>query len=176
MRTLLITTAAAITVIAAAAIASATPGEGVLGADVLARSAFGGDVRLVTHAPGCHNRRVAFADRRRCHHSTTRTVRAADFAVQQVTIAPRGATGWHTHAGPAIVLVKSGEFTLYDGRGCKGATFKAGQSFVDKGFGHVHIGRNEGSSNVELYVVYITPAGGPLRIDAARPAASTCAF
>jgi len=109
-----------------------------------------------------------------------RKIPSADFAVQQVTIAPGGATGWHTHPGPAFVLVKSGEFTLYDedDPGCTGTVFKAGQSFVDEGFGHVHIGRNTGAANLELYVVYLAPApaGQPVRVDAAKPATSTCTF
>jgi quercetin dioxygenase-like cupin family protein len=107
-----------------------------------------------------------------------RKIASADFAVQQVTIAPGGTTGWHTHPGPAIVLVKSGEFTLYDGddKGCRGTTYKAGQSFVDAGFGHVHIGRNEGASNLELYVVFLVPApaGQPTRIDV--PVPGNCSF
>ena len=107
-----------------------------------------------------------------------RKVAGAEFAVQQVTIAPGGTTGWHTHPGPALVLVKSGEFTLYDGddKDCHGTTYKAGQSFVDAGFGHVHVGRNEGASNVEFYVVYLAPApaGQPLRIDAPSP--GNCSF
>lgn len=107
-----------------------------------------------------------------------RRVPAADFAVQQVTLGPGGATGWHTHAGPALVLVRSGEFTLYgSATGCTATTYKAGQSFVDAGFGNVHIGRNEApAGNVELYVVYLTPAGAGVRIDAPKPAASTCNF
>jgi len=40
---------------------------------------------------------------------------AADSVVQQITFAPGGQSGWHTHPGPVIVLVKSGTFTLYDG-------------------------------------------------------------
>ena len=107
----------------------------------------------------------------------SRKVPAADFAVQQVTLAPGGATGWHTHAGPALVLVRTGDFTLYNAEaGCRGTTYKAGQSFVDAGFGNVHIGRNEGPANVELYVVYLTPAGAGVRIDAPKPAVSTCSF
>ena len=107
-----------------------------------------------------------------------RRVPAADFAVQLVTLAPGGATGWHTHPGPALVLVRSGEFTLYSAAaGCQPTTYKAGQSFVDAGFGNVHIGRNEApAGNVELYVVYLAPAGAGVRIDAPKPAASTCSF
>ena len=107
-----------------------------------------------------------------------RKVAAADFAVQQVTLAPGGATGWHTHPGPALVLVRTGEFTLYNAEaGCTPTTYKAGQSFVDAGFGNVHIGRNEApAGNVELYVVYLAPAGAGVRIDAPKPAASSCNF
>jgi len=106
-----------------------------------------------------------------------RRVPAADFAVQLVTLAPGGATGWHTHPGPALVLVRSGDFTLYSAEaGCRATTYKAGQSFVDAGFGNVHIGRNESPTNVELYVVYLAPAGAGVRIDAPKPAASTCGF
>jgi len=109
-----------------------------------------------------------------------RKIASADFAVQQVVIAPGGATGWHSHPGPAFVLIKSGEFTLYDESdpSCRGTVYRAGQSFVDDGFGHVHIGRNEGAANAELYVVYIAPApaGQAVRIDAAKPATSTCSF
>ena len=103
---------------------------------------------------------------------------AADFAVQQVVLGPGGTTGWHTHPGPALVLVRSGEFTLYSSEaGCTPTTYKAGQSFVDAGFGNVHIGRNEApAGNVELYVVYLAPAGAGVRIDAPKPMASTCAF
>jgi len=110
----------------------------------------------------------------------SRRIVAADFAVQQITIAPFGMTGWHTHPGPALVLVKSGEFTVYEGRdsSCRGTVYKAGQSFVDRGFGNVHLGRNEGNGNVELWVMYLAPApaGQAVRIDAAKPAGSSCNF
>jgi quercetin dioxygenase-like cupin family protein len=107
-----------------------------------------------------------------------RKIAAAEIMVQQITVAPGGVTGWHTHPGPGFVLVKSGELTVYDADSatCTGTTYKAGQSLVDTGFGHVHIGRNEGSSNLELYVVFLlpAPAGQPFRIDAPKPA--TCSF
>ena len=107
-----------------------------------------------------------------------RVVTAADFTVQQITLAPGGATGWHTHPGPALVLVRSGAITLYNATaGCSGTTYRAGQSFVDKGFGNVHIARNEApAGNVDLYVLYLTPAGAGVRIDTPTPTASTCGF
>jgi quercetin dioxygenase-like cupin family protein len=94
-----------------------------------------------------------------------------------VTIAPGGTTGWHTHPGPAVVVIKSGSFTLYDGDDptCTGGVYSAGQVFIDPGRGHVHIGRNEGSQNVELYVTFLdVPVGESPRIDAAAP--GNCPF
>ena len=77
----------------AATIALATPGSGILGGPVLARGTLEGQFKLKLH-----------------DSSNT-----GDVVVQQVLIAPGGSTGWHTHPGPALVLVKSGEFTLYEG-------------------------------------------------------------
>ena len=96
-----------------------------------------------------------------------------------MTIAPGGSTGWHSHPGPAVVIVKSGSLTLYDGddRRCIGTAYTAnpatpavGKVFIDEGRGHVHIGRNEGSTNTELYVTYLdVPVGAAPRIDVPRP-------
>jgi quercetin dioxygenase-like cupin family protein len=139
-----------------AGIAFATPGGGIVAAPVIARATVDAD-----------NFKL------KLHDSSN----PADVAIQQVTIAPGGFTGWHTHPGPAVVLVKSGEFTLYqaDDRSCTGTTYRTGQSFVDAGYGNVHIGRNEGATNVELWVAYLdVPVGGAFRIDA--PAPGNCPF
>jgi quercetin dioxygenase-like cupin family protein len=40
---------------------------------------------------------------------------AQETVMQQVVLAPVGYTGWHTHPGPVLVLVKSGALTLYSG-------------------------------------------------------------
>jgi len=136
----------------AAGSALATPGSGTASA-VLARGTLDGHVKLKVR-----------------HHRS-------DVVVQQVTIAPGGTTGWHTHPGPAVVVVKAGSFTLYDGddRTCTGKTYSAGQVFIDPGRGHVHIGRNQGSDNVELNVTFLdVPVGGEARIDA--PAPGNCPF
>ncbi|MGZ8782700.1 MAG: hypothetical protein ACXWZB_04295 [Gaiellaceae bacterium] len=194
----------------ATAIALATPGAGVLGAPILARAAFGGDVilhskpreatglawrgrdwkaaelpeflRMLRDQGNVSDLGAWVGDHPAAASAfglpAARKVPAADFAVQQVTLGPGGTTGWHTHAGPALVLVRAGEFTLYNAEaGCRPTTYTSGQSFVDAGFGNVHIGRNEApAGNVELYVVYLTPAGAGVRIDAPKPAASTCGF
>ena len=40
---------------------------------------------------------------------------ATDVYVVENKIAPGGTFGWHSHPGPSIVVVKSGELTLYRG-------------------------------------------------------------
>jgi quercetin dioxygenase-like cupin family protein len=137
-------------------IAIATPGSGIVAAPVIARATVDAD-----------QFKLKLRD----------SSKPADAAIQQVTIAPGGQTGWHTHPGPAVVLVKSGEFTLYqaDDPSCTGRTYRAGQSFVDAGYGNVHIGRNEGTTNLELWVAYLdVPVGGAFRID--EPAPVNCPF
>ena len=45
---------------------------------------------------------------------------------------------------------------------------------IDPGDGHVHLLRNEGTTNLVTVTVHILPAGAPRRIDA--PAPGNCAF
>lgn len=99
---------------------------------------------------------------------------AGDTVVQKITIGPGGYTDWHTHAGPAIVVVTTGALTIYDGDDptCTGRSYgpaESGAAFVDLGQGHVHNARNEGATDVTVYVTYIdAPAGSPL-ISAPNP-------
>lgn len=147
-----------LTIVAALAIAGialATPGSGVVSAPVLARATFPDPFKIRLRNPA----------------------EGSDATVQQVTIAPGGHTGWHTHPGPVLVLVKEGTFTLYDGndRKCTGRAYGSGQGFVDRGYGHVHIGRNEGATDLVLYAVFLdVPVGGATRLDAASP--GNCPF
>ena len=137
------------------AIALATPSFGIIAAPVLARGTVADQFKL----------------------KLRKSSAPADAIVQQITIAPGGHTGWHTHPGPVVVIVKSGMFTLYNGddRRCTPSRYSAGQAFVDPGYGHVHIGRNESAANVELMVTYLdVPPGGAFRLDAPRP--GNCPF
>lgn len=100
-----------------------------------------------------------------------------DVADQTITLQPGGHTGWHSHPGPAFVVVKTGTFTLYDGddSSCTPQVFTAGQAFVDRGGGHAHIGRNESDGIVELSVTYLLPVGAGPRVDVTPPPGN-CAF
>ena len=156
--------------------AIATPGTGIEAAPILAR----GTLEASHKHDGHHGHHGHHKSKR----DTIRLSRPSDVAVQQVTILPGGATGWHSHPGPAVVIVKSGSLTLYDGddRKCRGTTYAADDPtnpgpkvFIDEGYGHVHIGRNLGSTKTELYVTYLDmPVGALPRIDVPDP--GNCPF
>ncbi|HVE64617.1 MAG TPA: cupin domain-containing protein [Mycobacteriales bacterium] len=100
-----------------------------------------------------------------------------DVVVQSITIQPGGHSGWHSHPGQAIVVIKSGTFTTYDAsdKTCSRHVYDAGEVYVDDGHGHVHIARNEGSVPLEVQVTYIdVPVGAAFRTDAPRP--GNCPF
>ena len=103
---------------------------------------------------------------------------AADTIVQQVTVQPGGFTGWHSHPGPAFVVVAQGTFTYYDGNDetCTGIPYGPGETFVDLGQGHVHSARNEGTTVVSVYVTYfdVPPGAASPFIPATNP--GVCPF
>lgn len=103
---------------------------------------------------------------------------AQQTVIQEIVIGPGGHTGWHSHPGPVVVLVKAGALTFYDGEdaACTPRTYVAGQAFVDRGQGHVHIARNLSTTdNLELWATYFdVPPGGAFRIDVPDP--GNCAF
>ena len=85
---------------------------------------------------------------------------------------PVGAhSGWHTHPGPSLITILSGELTVYDADdpACTPMVYHAGESFTDVGCGDVHLIRNEGTVCAVNMVVQIVPAGQPRRIDADQP-------
>jgi quercetin dioxygenase-like cupin family protein len=100
-----------------------------------------------------------------------RTRQTTDVAAAQLSIAPGGTTGWHTHPGPVIIAITAGALTFYSGDDpdCAPTVYAAGTGFVDPGGGHVHIARNEGSVSVELVQLGFTPVGADVRIDAPDP-------
>jgi mannose-6-phosphate isomerase-like protein (cupin superfamily) len=99
---------------------------------------------------------------------------ACDTAFQHIKIAPNGHTGWHTHPGPTLVAIVGGEGTLYHAgeAGCPGHKFGANAGFLQPS-SDVHILRNEGSAQLELFAFYVLPPGTPntaIRTDQAQPA------
>jgi len=95
----------------------------------------------------------------------------SDVYIVQSTFPPGTHTGWHTHPGPSLITVTSGELTVYEAADptCTPHVYHTGESFTDIGCGDVHLVRNEGSVDAVDYAVQIVPAGAPRRIDMAAP-------
>ena len=142
----------------------ATPSSGIVRATVVARARFADPVDLKFKIEGKSQEVIHAPD-------------LQETVMQQIIIGPGGSTGWHSHPGPVVVLIKSGELTFYSSEDptCTPRTYSAGQAFIDRGQGHVHLARNLSSQNVVLWATYFdVPPGGPFRLDAANP--GNCGF
>lgn len=144
-----------------AGVGLATPGVGVLAAPI--------------HARGVH------AEELNVHSKSgvkLQTKGSVDFVTQQIRLAPGGTTGWHSHHGPVLVTIKSGEMTLVyaDDPTCAGRRYTAGQSFVDRGDEIVHTALNTGATDLEFWATYLVPGapGTGVRIDEPNP--GSCSF
>jgi quercetin dioxygenase-like cupin family protein len=98
-----------------------------------------------------------------------------DIVVANIAITPGGTSGWHSHPGPVLVVVKTGVLTIYRGDDptCSPTLHPAGTAFTEEG-GVVHIARNEGAVNVTTVATFFVPASAQQRIDQALP--GNCAF
>lgn len=100
----------------------------------------------------------------------------SDVMMQTVVIEPGGTVGWHSHASPTFVAVKSGTVTFYrsTAAGCTAQNYSAGQAYVEP-VNQAHMGRNEGTTPVELYATYLAvPVGGALRAEQEAPSGANC--
>lgn len=91
-----------------------------------------------------------------------------DVYVVDNKIDPGGTTGWHTHPGPSLILVVTGQVTNYttEDHNCAGHTYTAGQGFIDSGGNDEHTLRNNGTTEAETIAVQLIPHGAPRKIDA----------
>jgi quercetin dioxygenase-like cupin family protein len=84
------------------------------------------------------------------------------------TFAPGGYSGWHTHAGPGLVIVEQGTITIETTVGCF-TDYPQGSVLFEGGPGHIHNALNRTSTPVILDAYFFLPAfdppGGNSRID-----------
>lgn len=98
----------------------------------------------------------------------------SDIAMSQITVQPGGSSGWHSHLGGAIVVVKQGTLTVHQSIGsqCQTETYSGGQAFVERP-GEVDQVTNTGSVPYVLLVTFPrVPQGEPTRTDVPDP--GTC--
>ena len=93
----------------------------------------------------------------------------SDVYVVHNRIVPGGHTGWHSHPGPSIISVVSGQATEYRDDDPFGTVHPAGTAFVDEGGEHAHIVVNEGNTDLVLVAFQVLPLGAPRRIDKPAP-------
>ena len=117
-------------------------------------------------APANFNRKLAGG------HVQIQTKGALDALMLNITLAPGGNGGWHSHAGPAITIVKQGTVTIIDAK-CKRHEVAAGHAVVSDGSGPTE-NENRGTTPVVVDVTFLLPhsAASP-RID--QPAPAGCA-
>jgi quercetin dioxygenase-like cupin family protein len=97
-----------------------------------------------------------------------------DVAMAQITVDPGGSSGWHSHPGGAIIVVKTGTLTVYRsvGRRCETTTYSAGQAFIERP-GEVDQVINTGTVPYVLFVTFPrVPQGESARTDEPNP--GTC--
>ena len=96
----------------------------------------------------------------------------SDVAVAQITVNPGGSSGWHSHPGGAIVVVREGSLTVYTSVGstCEITTYTAGQAFIERP-GEVDQVINTGTIPYVLFVTFPrVPQGQSARTDEPAPA------
>ncbi|PYX54332.1 MAG: hypothetical protein DMG76_22235 [Acidobacteria bacterium] len=97
-----------------------------------------------------------------------------DVAMAQITVDVGGFSGWHSHPGGAMIIVKQGSLTVYGSNGgqCEVATYSAGQAFIERP-GEVDQVVNTGTIPYVLFVTFPhVPPGASPRID--QPDPGTC--
>lgn len=98
------------------------------------------------------------------------TVEGIDYIAREITIAPGGSTGWHYHDGQVFGVVRQGTLTHNAADCTVDGVYPPGAPITElSGPGHVHIGRNLQHVPLVMWIVYITPAGSPLTVDAPDP-------
>jgi quercetin dioxygenase-like cupin family protein len=97
-----------------------------------------------------------------------------DVAMAQITVDAGGSSGWHSHPGGAIVVVKQGSLTVYDSMGnhCHISTYTAGQAFIERPDEVMNV-LNTGTIPYDLFVTFPrVPHGESARTD--EPDPGTC--
>lgn len=101
------------------------------------------------------------------------TVGGTNYILREINLLPGATTGWHFHDGTLYAYVEQGTLTHSDSTCVTDGVYKSGAAFTEpSGEHHVHLGRNLGTKNVVLEVLYVLPTGSPLSEDAPNPGCS----
>jgi quercetin dioxygenase-like cupin family protein len=103
-----------------------------------------------------------------------RTVGGKELVFREIRIPAGQDNGWHYHDGTVYAWVRHGTLSHFDTTCNADGVYRTGRFLVEPGGrDHVHTGRNLGTTEVVLDVLYVLPKGSPLSEDAPNPG---CAF
>jgi quercetin dioxygenase-like cupin family protein len=95
--------------------------------------------------------------------------------VARITLQPGAQFPWHTHPGPVVVNVASGELVYVNASDCVHRPYPAGTAFIDPGRGNVHSAYNPSSEETVLVATfYGATETGPLTITAGVTPPADC--
>lgn len=139
---------------------------------VLAAAGISAGLSLAT--PGAGTVNTEFGRRTVPHFNAS--MDAGDIVVSEVSYAPGGYSGWHSHPGKVVAAVQRGSITLYrsDDPTCTGHTYTAGQIFIEYPSA-TYYARDEGTTATLINATFFNvPTAGSARIDQAAP--GNCPF
>src|SRR5215471_5822082 len=139
---------------------------------VVLGAAVSGGIALATPSSGLVN--ILLARGTDASEGTLPIQMGTDVVMAQITVDPGGSSGWHSHPGGAIIVVKQGSPTLYRAIGsqCQSTTYGPGDAFIERP-GEVDDVVNASTAPYVLYVTFPrVPPGTNPRID--EPDPGTC--
>jgi quercetin dioxygenase-like cupin family protein len=96
-----------------------------------------------------------------------------DVVTSQNTLAPGGFSGWHSHPGTAVIVIQSGQLTLFSepvgGGECSVHTYSAGQVFLEQSEDEENAVNNGAVPTVVAVTFFNVPHGGSARIERTNP-------
>jgi hypothetical protein len=90
-----------------------------------------------------------------------------DVLVADLVFQPGAQTGWHSHPGPVVVVIKSGALTETHSNGCI-TVHPQGSVFFETA-GEIHNATNDAGVVTEVYATFLSPAGAPPLIPQSNP-------
>jgi quercetin dioxygenase-like cupin family protein len=102
-----------------------------------------------------------------------RSVAETDVVVARNAFDPGGSSGWHSHPGVAVIVVRAGEITIstepIGGGRCTTHTYEAGQTFLERP-ANTQNGVNNGHvKTIVVATFFRVPHGGSARIEQPDP-------
>ena len=96
-----------------------------------------------------------------------------DVVTVRNTFAPGGFAGWHSHPGTVVLIVQSGEVTVFSepvkGGKCSVHTYTAGQVFLEQPKDEQNVVNNGTVPAVTAVTFFNVPHGGSNRIERTDP-------